>query len=87
LHPGLVEEIAGIEIIQKSDVGKFDASRTGSGDESDPGDFKTADILLEDERGHRVDFQALRLTCITRLQRAGVRPVKQWSWRSAATCV
>ena len=33
-------------------------------------DFKTAGIPLEDERGHRVDFHALRMTYITRLQRA-----------------
>ena len=37
-------------------------------------DFKTADILLEDERGLRVGFHALRLTYIARLQRAGVSP-------------
>ena len=37
-------------------------------------DFKTAGIPLEDERGHRVDFHALRMTYITRLQRAGVSP-------------
>jgi hypothetical protein len=37
-------------------------------------DFKTASIPLEDERGHRVDFHALRMTYITRLQRAGVSP-------------
>ena len=37
-------------------------------------DFKTACIPLEDERGHRVDFHALRMTYITRLQRAGVSP-------------
>jgi integrase len=37
-------------------------------------DFKTANIPLTDERGHRVDFHALRTTYITRLQRAGVSP-------------
>ena len=37
-------------------------------------DFKTAGIPLLDERGHRVDFHALRMTYITRLQRAGVSP-------------
>jgi integrase len=37
-------------------------------------DFKTVGIPLEDERGHRVDFHALRMTYITRLQRAGVSP-------------
>ena len=37
-------------------------------------DFKTAGIPLVDERGHRVDFHALRMTYITRLQRAGVSP-------------
>ena len=37
-------------------------------------DFKTAGIPLVDERGHRVDFHALRMTDITRLQRAGVSP-------------
>jgi integrase len=36
--------------------------------------FKTAGIPLVDERGHRVDFHALRMTYITRLQRAGVSP-------------
>jgi Phage integrase family len=37
-------------------------------------DFKAAGIHLTDERGHRVDFHALRTTYITRLQRAGVPP-------------
>ena len=37
-------------------------------------DFKTVGIQLVDERGHRVDFHALRMTYITRLQRAGVSP-------------
>ena len=37
-------------------------------------DFKAAGIPLTDERGHRVDFHALRTTYITRLQRAGVSP-------------
>jgi integrase len=37
-------------------------------------DFKAAEIPLTDERGHRVDFHALRMTYITRLQRAGVSP-------------
>jgi integrase len=37
-------------------------------------DFKAAGISLTDERGHRVDFHALRTTYITRLQRAGVSP-------------
>jgi hypothetical protein len=37
-------------------------------------DFKKAEISLKDERGHVVDFHALRTTYITRLQRAGVSP-------------
>jgi integrase len=37
-------------------------------------DFKAAEIPLKDERGHVVDFHALRTTYITRLQRAGVSP-------------
>jgi len=37
-------------------------------------DFKKAEIPLKDERGHVVDFHALRTTYITRLQRAGVSP-------------
>jgi len=37
-------------------------------------DLKTAGITLLDERGHRMDFHALRMTYITRLQRAGVSP-------------
>jgi integrase len=37
-------------------------------------DFKAAGIPLTDERGHVVDFHALRTTYITRLQRAGVSP-------------
>jgi integrase len=37
-------------------------------------DFKAARIPLIDERGYRVDFHALRMTYITRLQRAGVSP-------------
>jgi len=37
-------------------------------------DFKAAGIPLKDERGHIVDFHALRTTYITRLQRAGVSP-------------
>ena len=37
-------------------------------------DFKAAGIPLKDERGHVVDFHALRTTYITRLQRAGVSP-------------
>jgi integrase len=37
-------------------------------------DFKTAGIALLDERGHRIDFHALRTSYITRLQRAGVSP-------------
>ena len=35
---------------------------------------KATGIPLTDERGHRVDFHALRTTYITRLQRAGVSP-------------
>jgi integrase len=37
-------------------------------------DFKDAGIPQKDERGHKVDFHALRMTFITRLQRAGVSP-------------
>ena len=37
-------------------------------------DFKAAGIHHVDERGHKVDFHALRMTFITRLQRAGVSP-------------
>jgi integrase len=37
-------------------------------------DFKKAGIALLDERGHRIDFHALRTSYITRLQRAGVSP-------------
>ena len=37
-------------------------------------DFKAAGIPQVDERGHKVDFHALRMTFITRLQRAGVSP-------------
>jgi integrase len=37
-------------------------------------DFEAAKIPLKDERGHVVDFHALRTTYITRLQRAGVSP-------------
>jgi integrase len=37
-------------------------------------DFKAAGIPLVDERGYRVDFHALRMTYITRLQQAGVSP-------------
>jgi integrase len=44
-------------------------------------DFKTAGIPLEVERGHRVDFHALRMTYITRLQRASV-VTPRWSWPS-----
>jgi Phage integrase family len=36
--------------------------------------YKKAEIPLKDERGHVVDFHALRTTYITRLQRAGVSP-------------
>jgi integrase len=37
-------------------------------------DFKAAGIALLDERGHRIDFHALRTSYITRLQRSGVSP-------------
>ena len=37
-------------------------------------DLKAAGIALLDERGHRIDFHALRTSYITRLQRAGVSP-------------
>ena len=37
-------------------------------------DFKASGIPYVDERGHKVDFHALRMTFITRLQRAGVSP-------------
>ncbi len=37
-------------------------------------DLKAAGIALTDERGHRIDFHALRTSYITRLQRAGVSP-------------
>jgi len=37
-------------------------------------DFRAAGIKLLDQRGHRVDFHALRTSCITRFQRLGVSP-------------
>ncbi len=37
-------------------------------------DFKTAGIPLEDERGHRVDFHALRMTYMA--ERGGFEPHK-----------
>ena len=37
-------------------------------------DIKAAGIPWVDERGHRIDFHALRTSYITRLQRSGVSP-------------
>ncbi len=78
VHPELATELQKMNSAGKLTPENFDISR--SFPDRVPAmkviraDFKTAGIPLVDERGHRVDFHALRMTYITRLQRAGVSP-------------
>ncbi len=74
LHPELVAELQKLKAVGKlkpedlvfpDGVPSMDEIRE---------DFEAAKIPLKDERGHVVDFHALRTTYITRLQRAGVSP-------------
>jgi integrase len=74
LHPELVEELQKLKA-----AGKLKPENPVFPDRVPPmkvirADFTAAGIPLTDERGHRVDFHALRTTYITRLQRAGVSP-------------
>ena len=74
LHPELVEESQKLKA-----AGKLRPENLVFPDGVPPmkvirADFTAAGIPLTDERGHRVDFHALRTTYITRLQRAGVSP-------------
>jgi len=74
LHPELVEELQKLKA-----AGKLKSGDLMFPDGVPPmkvirADFTAAGIPLTDERGHRVDFHALRTTYITRLQRAGVSP-------------
>jgi integrase len=74
LHPELVEELQKLKA-----AGKMKPEDLVFPERVPPmkvirADFKAAGIPLTDERGHRVDFHALRTTYITRLQRAGVSP-------------
>jgi integrase len=72
LHPELVAELQKLKA-----AGKLKPEDTVFPERVPPmktirADFKAAGIPLKDERGHVVDFHALRTTYITRLQRAGV---------------
>jgi integrase len=74
LHPELVAELQKLKA-----AGKLKPEDSVFPEQVPPmkvirADFKTAGIPLKDERGHVVDFHALRTTYITRLQRAGVSP-------------
>jgi len=74
LHPELVKELQTLKTSRKVTPEMLVFSERVPAMKVIRADFKTAGIPLVDERGHRVDFHALRMTYITRLQRAGVSP-------------
>ena len=74
LHPELVKELQKLKAAGKSKPGDLVFPERVPPMKVIRADFKAANIPLTDERGHRVDFHALRTTYITRLQRAGVSP-------------
>ncbi|MGH7990550.1 MAG: tyrosine-type recombinase/integrase, partial [Limisphaerales bacterium] len=74
LHPELVEELQKLKAAGKLKSGDLVFPERVPPMKVIRADFKAVGIPLTDERGHRVDFHALRTTYITRLQRAGVSP-------------
>ena len=74
LHPELVRELQGLKTSSKVTPETLVFPGRVPPMKVIRADFEVAGIPLEDERGHRVDFHALRMTYITRLQRAGVSP-------------
>ena len=74
LHPELVKELQAMKSAGKVTPDTLVFPEQVPAMKVIRADFKTAGIPLVDERGHRVDFHALRMTYITRLQRAGVSP-------------
>ncbi len=74
LHPELVRELQAMKSAEKAISEALVFPEQVPAMKVIRADFKTAGIPLVDERGHRVDFHALRMTYITRLQRAGVSP-------------
>ena len=74
LHPELVKELRTINTTEKFALEALVFPERVPPMKVIRADFKAARISLVDGRGHRVDFHALRMTYITRLQRAGVSP-------------
>jgi len=74
LHPELVEELQQLKTAGKLKPEDLVFPEGVPAMKEIRKDFKQAEIPLKDERGHVVDFHALRTTYITRLQRAGVSP-------------
>jgi len=74
LHPELVEELQKLKAAGKLEPGDLVFPDGVPAMKEIHKDFKEAGIPWKDERGHVVDFHALRTTYITRLQRAGVSP-------------
>ena len=74
LHPELVAELQSLRAAEKVTPGALVFPEGVPPMKVIRADFKAANIPLVDERGYRVDFHALRMTYITRLQRAGVSP-------------
>ena len=74
LHPELVAQLRETMLERKASSGALVFPAGVPPMKIIQADFKAAGIALADERGHRVDFHALRMTYITRLQRSGVSP-------------
>jgi integrase len=74
LHPELVRELQAMKSASKVTPETLVLPEHVPAMKAIRADFKAAGIPLVDERSYRVDFHALRMTYITRLQRAGVSP-------------
>lgn len=74
LHPELVKELQALKSARNATTESLVFPERVPAMKVIRKDFKAAGIPLQDERGHRVDFHALRMTYITRRQRAGVSP-------------
>jgi integrase len=74
LHPELVRELQAMKSAGKVTPEALVFPERVPAMKAIRADFKAAGIPLVDERGYRADFHALRMTYITRLQRAGVSP-------------
>jgi integrase len=74
LHPQLVTELRALKLASKGTPETLVFPEGVPPMKVIRADFEAAQIAPVDERGHRIDFHALRTTYITRLQRCGVSP-------------